>query len=101
MSYSDFNTSSMSFTYTPPAFAVEPASEQKAELYDAERYPESSSKIMCHQEVLEFFNKKRTTIIAWRKNRGFPEPISKSPLRWLRTAVMEWVEHEAGFKASS
>jgi predicted DNA-binding transcriptional regulator AlpA len=66
---------------------------------DAERYPESSNKIMCHQEVLDFFNKKRTTIIAWRKNRNFPEPISKSPLRWIRAAVMEWVEHEGGFKA--
>ncbi|WP_391089918.1 helix-turn-helix transcriptional regulator [Vibrio sp. NH-UV-68] len=53
---------------------------------------------MCHQEVLDFFDKKRTTIIAWRKSRNFPEPISKSPLRWIRAAVMEWVEHEGGFK---
>ncbi|EOX3446596.1 hypothetical protein [Vibrio paracholerae] len=47
------------------------------------------------------FQKGRTTIIQWRKERGFPEPISKSPLRWIRTAVMEWVEHEGGFKAGS
>ncbi|AIU67021.1 hypothetical protein ABF162_08415 [Vibrio coralliilyticus] len=98
MSYSDFNTSSMSFTYTAPAFVTEQNSSKQKPIYDFERYPESSNKIMCHQEVLDFFNKKRTTIIAWRKNRNFPEPISKSPLRWLREAVMEWVEYEGGFK---
>ncbi|HFG1719534.1 hypothetical protein [Vibrio cholerae] len=43
------------------------------------------------------FQKGRTTIIQWRKERGFPEPISKSPLRWIHKAVMEWVEHEGGF----
>ncbi len=101
MSYSDFDTSPISFTYTPPAFAANSVSKEKTDLYDAERYPESSDKIMCHQEVLDFFDKKRTTIIAWRKNRGFPEPLSKSPLRWLRAAVMDWVEHEGGFKAGS
>ncbi|MFN3014478.1 helix-turn-helix transcriptional regulator [Vibrio coralliilyticus] len=99
MSYSDFNTSSMSFTYTAPAFVAEQSSSKQKPVYDVERYPESSNKIMCHQEVLDFFNKKRTTIIAWRKSRNFPEPISKSPLRWLREAVMEWVEYEGGFKS--
>ncbi|MCE9822282.1 hypothetical protein LZ671_13210 [Vibrio alginolyticus] len=99
MTYSNLNTSSISFTYSAPAFVVESAKEADKPVYDVERYPESSNKIMCHQEVLDFFNKKRTTIIAWRKNRNFPEPISKSPLRWIRAAVMEWVEHEGGFKA--
>ncbi|ALR91155.1 hypothetical protein BBM40_16140 [Vibrio parahaemolyticus] len=99
MTYSNLNTSPMSFTYSAPAFVVESAKEADKPVYDAERYPESSNKIMCHQEVLDFFNKKRTTIIAWRKNRNFPDPISKSPLRWIRAAVMEWVEYEGGFKA--
>ncbi|MCS0082273.1 hypothetical protein NDJ28_07475 [Vibrio alginolyticus] len=99
MTYSNLNTSPMSFTYSAPAFVVESAKEADKSVYDVERYPESSNKIMCHQEVLDFFNKKRTTIIAWRKNRNFPDPISKSPLRWIRAAVMEWVEHEGGFKA--
>ncbi|MGD8109343.1 helix-turn-helix transcriptional regulator [Vibrio sp. TRT 17S01] len=101
MTYSNFNTSPMNFSYTPPSFSVESAPTTDEAVYDEKRYPESSDKVMCHKEVLEFFNKNRTTIIAWRKNRNFPEPISKSPLRWLRTAVMEWVEHEGGFKASS
>ncbi|ELH9640326.1 helix-turn-helix transcriptional regulator [Vibrio alginolyticus] len=99
MNYSNLNQSSMSFRYSVPAVVVESTKEADKPVYDAERYPESSNKIMCHQEVLDFFNKKRTTIIAWRKNRNFPEPISKSPLRWIRAAVMEWVEHEGGFKA--
>lgn len=93
----------VNFTYIPPSFIREqPSSKADTEKnYDAKRYPESSNKIMCHQEVLDFFNKKRTTIISWRKNRNFPEPISKSPLRWLREAVMSWVEHEGGFKAGN
>ncbi|HHF0550031.1 TPA: helix-turn-helix transcriptional regulator [Vibrio alginolyticus] len=101
MNYSDFNQSPMNFTYSAPAFVRESAKQTEKPVYDTERYPESSNKIMCHQEVLDFFNKKRTTIIAWRKNRNFPEPISKSPLRWIRAAVMEWVEHEGGFKAGA
>ncbi|MBU2897719.1 helix-turn-helix transcriptional regulator [Vibrio hepatarius] len=101
MRYSEFNTQPMSFTYTPPSFAMESPDSSNEDVYDKQRYPESSNKIMCHQEVLDFFNKKRTTIISWRKNRGFPEPISKSPLRWLREAVMNWVEHEGGFKAGN
>ncbi|WP_447028024.1 helix-turn-helix transcriptional regulator [Vibrio parahaemolyticus] len=92
-------TSPMNYTYTAPTLPTEQKEQATKLIYDADRYPESSNTIMCHQEVLDFFNKKRTTIIAWRKNRNFPEPISKSPLRWIRAAVMEWVEHEGGFKA--
>lgn len=72
-----------------------------APVYDVQKYPESSATIMCHKEVLDYFQKGRTTIIQWRKERGFPEPISKSPLRWIRSAVMEWVEHEGGFKKTT
>lgn len=85
----------LGYTYTAP---TQPLDEPEKLIYDAERYPESSNTIMCHDEVLDYFQKKRTTIISWRKNRNFPEPISKSPLRWLRASVMQWVEHEGGFK---
>ncbi|MDN3699165.1 hypothetical protein QWY97_17720 [Vibrio cortegadensis] len=101
MSYSQSETLSLSFNYTPPAFVKASNSKPETAIYDASRYSESSNKIMCHQEVLDFFDKKRTTIISWRKNRGFPEPISKSPLRWIRAAVMEWIEYEGGFKSNS
>lgn len=98
MNFDNNGHNSYQFTYTPPSF-VAPKQEEK-KIYDAAKYPESSNAIMCHKEVLDFFNKQRTTIIAWRKNRNFPEPISKSPLRWLREAVMEWVQHEGGFKGA-
>lgn len=95
MDYGKYQAVAVNFNLTTPDFLQQkPASAT----YDAERYPESSNSIMCHQEVLDFFNKKRTTIISWRKTRGFPEPISKSPLRWLREAVMQWVEYQGGFK---
>ncbi|HDY8008066.1 TPA: helix-turn-helix transcriptional regulator [Vibrio vulnificus] len=89
------------FTYQAPSFLNDFASKKEQAVYDVCKYPESSNNIMCHQEVLDFFQKRRTTIIQWRKERGFPEPISKAPLRWLRSAVMEWVEHQGGFKKAS
>ena len=98
MNFADTN---FSYSYTPPSFLTNKPKSVEATVYDAEKYPESSNTIMCHNEVLDFFQKGRTTIIMWRKERGFPEPISKSPLRWIRTAVMEWVEHEGGFKRAS
>ncbi|PMK03340.1 hypothetical protein [Vibrio sp. 10N.261.55.A7] len=98
MSYSQDSNQSVSFSYTPPAFVATKQPSSQPAVYDAKKYYESSNTIMCHQEVLDFFSKKRTTIIAWRNHRGFPDPISKAPLRWIRAAVMEWVEHEGGFK---
>lgn len=89
------------FTYQAPSFLKDFGSKKEQAIYDACKYPESSNNIMCHQEVLDFFQKGRTTIIQWRKDRGFPQPISKAPLRWLRGAVMEWVEHQGGFKKAS
>ncbi|WP_150141476.1 helix-turn-helix transcriptional regulator [Candidatus Enterovibrio escicola] len=101
MNFNESQSASFSFNYTPPSFISELTSKEKERVYNAALYSESSNTIMCHKEVLDFFTKKRSTIIAWRKTRGFPEPISKSPLRWLRPAVMEWVHHEGGFKCSS
>ncbi|MCD6675870.1 helix-turn-helix transcriptional regulator [Vibrio cholerae] len=98
MNFADTN---FSYSYTPPSFLTSKAQAVEAAIYDAEKYPQSSNTTMCQNEVLDYFQKGRTTIIQWRKERGFPEPISKSPLRWIRTAVMEWVEHEGGFKAGS
>ncbi len=90
----------VSFTYTPPKF-INSAQEKEPIIFDQELYPESSNKIISHKEVLAFFSKKRGTIISWRKTRGFPEPISKSPMRWIRAAVMEWVEYQGGFKRNN
>lgn len=97
MSYGQYHAVAVDFKLTTPDFLKQPQATETT-CYDAVRYPESSTAVMCHEEVLDFFNKKRTTIISWRKTRGFPEPISKAPLRWLREAVMQWVEHEGGFK---
>jgi len=32
----------------------------------------------------------KATIYKWRKSRGFPDPVTMMPLRWLRSAVEEW-----------
>ncbi|HFQ4959235.1 TPA: hypothetical protein ACGUPM_002688 [Vibrio vulnificus] len=98
----DYSQNMTSFSYSPPSFLVAKAEEEKKaaeKVYDSEKYPESSNKLMCHQEVLDFFQKGRGAISSWRRTRGFPEPVSKAPLRWIRGAVMEWVEHQGGFKA--
>ncbi|HDZ9326759.1 hypothetical protein EAY27_13725 [Vibrio anguillarum] len=100
MTFTDAAYSNYTFNYQAPSFLPR-AETAENNIYDSTNYPESSNSIMSHKEVLDFFQKSRTTIIQWRKERGFPEPISKSPLRWLRCAVMEWVEHQGGFKRMS
>ncbi len=35
----------------------------------------------------------RATIYKWRQTRGFPEPITLMPLRWLRSAAEEWKDN--------
>ncbi|WP_232605202.1 helix-turn-helix transcriptional regulator [Photobacterium phosphoreum] len=39
----------------------------------------------------------RATIYKWRQTRGFPEPITLMPLRWLRSAVEEWKDNTSRF----
>lgn len=52
---------------------------------------QSSSLLISHQEVLEMFQiTSKATIYKWRQNRGFPNPVTMMPLRWLRSAVNEW-----------
>lgn len=94
------NQTISSYSYTPPAFVTEAQAKPNKPVYDVAKYPESSNMLMCHHEVMDYFQKGRSAIFAWRKNRNFPDPISKAPLRWIRAAVMEWVEHQGGFKAS-
>ncbi len=93
----DYKNSMYSYSYpsepTPPA---EPVKETKS--YDTEKYPDSNEQLMCHQEVLDLFGVKRGAIIQWRKNRGFPEPITSCPLRWLRKAVFDWMDSAGGCK---
>lgn len=51
----------------------------------------SSSLLISHQEVLDMFQiSSKATIYKWRQNRGFPNPVTMMPLRWLRSAVDEW-----------
>ncbi len=39
----------------------------------------------------------RTALIRWRKQRGFPEPVIKSPrLHWRMADVLKW-EEEQGY----
>ena len=54
---------------------------------------------MYLEEVMSEFGVERGAIINWRKTRGFPEPISKNPMRFLRSAIEEWKEHTGGVKA--
>lgn len=58
---------------------------------------QSSSLLISHQEVLEMFQiTSKATIYKWRQNRGFPNPVTMMPLRWLRSAVDEWKVNVGG-----
>ena len=87
------------YTFQAPCMSTPPAKQPDVQAsYDQDKYPDSNEKLMCHQEVMDLFGVKRGAIISWRKNRGFPEPITSCPLRWLRTAVFEWMESAGGCK---
>ncbi|MCW8330954.1 hypothetical protein MD588_19350 [Photobacterium sp. SDRW27] len=58
---------------------------------------QSSPLLISHQEVLEMFQvSSKGTIYKWRKSRGFPDPVTMMPLRWLRSAVEEWKVNVGG-----
>jgi len=58
---------------------------------------QSSPLLISHQEVLKMFQvSSKATIYKWRQNRGFPDPVTLMPLRWLRSAVEEWKEGIGG-----
>lgn len=95
MQYSVKNMTSDSFGYSFPELNK---AKQQEVIFDQVKYPESSNKLMSHAEVQDLFGVKRGAISQWRKHRGFPSPITLCPLRWLRSAVMEWLNHEGGFK---
>lgn len=58
---------------------------------------QSSPQLISHKEVLEMFQiSSKATIYKWRQNRGFPDPVTLMPLRWLRSAVEEWKEGIGG-----
>jgi len=58
---------------------------------------QSSPQLISHKEVLEMFQiSSKATIYKWRKSRGFPDPVTMMPLRWLRLAVEEWKEGIGG-----
>ncbi|MGF1760612.1 hypothetical protein L4D76_22350 [Photobacterium sagamiensis] len=52
---------------------------------------QSSPLLISHKEVLDMFQiTSKATIYKWRQSRGFPDPVTLMPLRWLRSAVEEW-----------
>lgn len=59
---------------------------------------QSSSLLISHQEVLEMFQvTSKATIYKWRQNRGFPDPVTMMPLRWLRCAIDDWKMQVGGY----
>ncbi|PWI34880.1 hypothetical protein DI392_00945 [Vibrio albus] len=89
------NMTADSFGYS---FPTKPKARQPETVFDPVKYPESSNQLMSHKEVQDLFGVKRGALNQWRKNRGFPSPVTNCPLRWLRSAVMEWLDNEGGFK---
>ncbi|GAB3528743.1 helix-turn-helix transcriptional regulator [Photobacterium alginatilyticum] len=70
-----------------------PESSQPVTILDEQ----SSPQLISHKEVLEMFQiSSKATIYKWRQNRGFPDPVTLMPLRWLRSAVEEWKEGIGG-----
>ncbi|MCQ1060003.1 hypothetical protein LRP52_32245 [Photobacterium sp. ZSDE20] len=58
---------------------------------------QSSPQLISHKEVLAMFHiSSKAAIYKWRQNRGFPDPVTLMPLRWLRAAVEEWKENVGG-----
>ncbi|WP_273859553.1 helix-turn-helix transcriptional regulator [Photobacterium sp. GSS17] len=58
---------------------------------------QSTPQLISHKEVLEMFQiTSKATIYKWRQNRGFPDPVTLMPLRWLRSAIEEWKENVGG-----
>ncbi|ELR67956.1 hypothetical protein C942_00264 [Photobacterium marinum] len=58
---------------------------------------QSSPQLISHQEVLDMFHiTSKATIYKWRQTRGFPNPVTLMPLRWLRSAVEDWKEGIGG-----
>ena len=82
------NNVAFSYSVTPLP-APEPSTEPEEEI--GADYPKSSKLLICHDEVLNMFCiTSKATVYMWRKNRGFPPPVTRMPLRWLRSAVEEW-----------
>ncbi|HIF9469681.1 TPA: helix-turn-helix transcriptional regulator [Photobacterium damselae] len=75
-----------------------PDSAPPAKTY-AELNEQSTHLLINHVEVLEVFQiSSRATIYKWRQKRGFPEPITLMPLRWLRSAIEEWKDYTSRFR---
>lgn len=78
-----------SFNYVTPDF-LENVQPEKSKV-DLNKYPKSSNSLMSQEEVLDYFGLvSRNTIYMWRKKRGFPNPITLCPARWLRDDVTKW-----------
>ncbi|PSU80010.1 hypothetical protein CTM76_01675 [Photobacterium phosphoreum] len=106
--YNSYPTVNISYT-TENSLNVTPShykSKQEKQLPDspppaktyAELNEQSTHLLISHVEVLEMFQiTSRATIYKWRQTRGFPEPITLMPLRWLHSAVEEWKDNTSRF----
>ncbi|MGF1723896.1 helix-turn-helix transcriptional regulator [Photobacterium nomapromontoriensis] len=94
----DVSYSVKSYSYvTPSQFKSEKEPEQSSQSLSSLN-DQSSTQLISHNEVLEMFQvSSKATIYKWRQTRGFPDPVTLMPLRWLRTAVEEWKDSIGGY----
>lgn len=59
----------------------------------------TTTDFMEEQEVFDLLKKKKTAIWRLRKEHGFPQPVLTYPTRYIRKAVMRWIE-EGGINRS-
>lgn len=80
---------SMAFSYSvKPLPSATPNKNIEKEL--GANYLKSSKQLICHDEVLDMFCLTSRALYICRKNRGFLAPVTRIPLRWLRSAVEGW-----------
>ncbi|NAW63964.1 helix-turn-helix transcriptional regulator [Photobacterium halotolerans] len=78
---------------TPSQFKSDKDHEQSPKTL-TEATDQSTPQLISHKEVLAMFQvSSKATIYKWRQNRGFPDPVTLMPLRWLRSAVEEWKDN--------
>lgn len=83
-------------TVTPSQLKSEKEQDQSPKSL-IEATEQSTPQLISHKEVLEMFQiTSKATIYKWRQNRGFPDPVTLMPLRWLRSAIEEWKENVGG-----
>lgn len=84
------------YSVTPSQLKSEEEQDQSPKSL-IEATEQSTPQLISHKEVLEMFQiTSKATIYKWRQTRGFPDPVTLMPLRWLRSAIEEWKENVGG-----